>query len=407
MAQTTVCIAGAGPAGAVLAFFLARCGVDVALLEARARWVEREFRGNTLNPSAISILEGAGLGQALRALPHVEARRYVVQDAAGELVFADFGRLGGTYDHVMMLPQSPFLELVVREASRYPNFRLVMGAKVRELIEEDGAVRGVRYRKDGAHHEVRAALTVGADGRFGPCRKLSGLEPAQSDVVMDVLWWRVPRAAGDPRGAGTIFRAGSGVLLALMDHDPFWQVGFIITKGTRREVEARGLEALRTSVSRLAPELGDRARELPGSWGEVELLPVVSDRLRRWHRPGLLLIGDAAHAASPIGGVGINLAVQDAAAAAEELAGPLLAGRVEDRHLARVQRRREPSVRIVQGAQDVCQRWVVSDILRARGAYKLPRWLRLWYRIPVLRDVPTRLIAYGALRRPRRPKPGC
>jgi 2-polyprenyl-6-methoxyphenol hydroxylase-like FAD-dependent oxidoreductase len=380
--------------------------VDVTLLEARARWGEREFRGNTISPGSLGILAAAGVEEALGGLEHVRARRYTVQDAAGELVFADFSRLQGRYGHVMMLPQSPLLRLLAQEAARCPNFNLVMGAKARALVEEGGRVAGVEYVVGGQRRELRSSVVVGSDGRSSTIRRLSGLPVARHSATMDVLWWRVPRCPGDPKGVGTVFRVRGGVLLAIMDHYDHWQLGYIIAKGARREVEARGLEELRRVVAALAPELADRVEVYPAKWGEVDTLPVVSDRLRRWHRPGLLLIGDAAHAASPIGGVGINLAVQDAAVAAEELAGPLLAGEeVGERHLARVQRRRDGAVRLVQGAQDLCQRLIVSDVLGAPpGPYALPWWVRAWYRVPVLRELPTRLIAFGGLR--HRPEHG-
>jgi 2-polyprenyl-6-methoxyphenol hydroxylase-like FAD-dependent oxidoreductase len=398
--NTACCIVGGGPAGMALGLLLARRGVDVTLLEARARWAEREFRGNTVNPASLEILAGAGMAEALGELRHVRAQRYVVQDAAGELVFADFERLGGPHPYVMMLPQSPLLELLAREATRYPNFRLVMGARARALVEDGRRVAGVEYVAGGERKRLFASLVVGADGRASTIRNLSGLPVARHSVAFDVLWWKVPRAAGDPEGAGTIFRLAGGVLLALMDHHDHWQVGYMIEHGARRRVEARGIEELRRTVAGMAPELADRVEVHPAKWGEVDTLPVVSDRLRLWHRPGLLLIGDAAHAASPIGGVGINLAIQDAAAAAEELAGELLGKReVGDRALARVQKRRESRVRLVQAAQGLCQRLVVSDVLGAPpGPYALPRWVRTWYKTPILKEIPTRLIARGGLR---------
>src|SRR3712207_5009463 len=230
-----------------------------------------------------------------------------------------------------MLPQARFLEFVSREAERHPNFELVMGAKVHGLVE-DGVVRGVRYRGSEGAGEVWADLTVGADGRFSKIRRLSGLRAREGRSPMDVLWFNLPREEGDPEGAGAIFRCGPGSLLVLMDHFDYWQVGFIVQKGSYKKVKEEGLAVLQESVAGLAPEFARRVGRL-GGWEDVSLLTVESDMLRRWSRPGLLLLGDAAHVVSPVGGVGINLAIQDAVAAAKVLAGPLRSGAFEDRHL--------------------------------------------------------------------------
>ncbi len=379
----------------MLALLLARRGVRVTLLEAY-RDFEREFRGNTLNPAALETLARLGLAGRTMKLHHAKVQRFVLQEASGRReTFADFTRLKSAYPYVLMLPQARFLELVAAEAKRYPNFRLVMGARVKELVEEDGIVCGARYGGEDGLHEVRAGLTVGADGRFSRLRKLAGLEPDEmGGSPMDVLWFNLPRLPDDPEGAGAVFRFGRGSLLVMMDHSDHWQVGYIIPKGHYARLKERGLPALRRSVAAFAPELGDRVETLE-DWGQGSLLPVESDRLRRWYRPGILLLGDAAHVASPVGGVGINLAIEDAVVAANVLAGPLLEGRIRERHLRSVQRRRSPSVRMVQYAQDLAQRHVVADALNHEEPFELPRLLRLLLHTPVLRDVPTRLIAYS------------
>lgn len=394
------CVVGGGPAGVVLGLMLAREGVRVTVLEAQTSF-ERQFRGNTLNPAVLKIMEDLGLIEDLLKLRHAEVRTFVVQTNGVHETFADFGRLRCSYPYVLMLPQARFLEFVTREAGRHPNFELVMGAKVHGLIEEDGAVRGVRYRGPGGAGEVRADLTVGADGRFSKVRRLSGLRARAGRSPMDVLWFNLPREEGDPEGAGAIFRCGPGSLLVLMDHFDYWQVGFIVEKGSYKRVKEAGLPALQESVASLAPEFAGRVGRLSG-WEEVSLLTVESDMLRRWSRPGLLLLGDAAHVVSPVGGVGINLAIQDAVAAANTLAGPLRTGTLGAGHLRAVQRRREWPVRVVQAAQDAAQRWVVAGVLEADAPYELPLAVRLGLKTPVLRDVPTRLIALGA--RQVRPK---
>jgi 2-polyprenyl-6-methoxyphenol hydroxylase-like FAD-dependent oxidoreductase len=373
---------------------LAREGVSVTLLEAHKDF-DREFRGNTISPSAMEVMGELGLANRLLELRHAEIHRFTIQVAGSSTVFADFRRLKTRYPYVLMLPQTSFLELVVAEARRCPNFRLVMGARVKDLIEEDGVIRGVRYRSADGPREVRATLTVGADGRFSRVRRLAGLQPVEGSPPMDVFWFKLPREPNDPEDAGAVFRFGPGSLLVLMDHFDHWQVGYIIRKGGYRQLRAAGLPALRRSVAELAPELADRVGHLK-DWKQGSLLSVESDRLSRWYREGLLLIGDAAHVASPVGGVGINLAIQDAVVAANVLAEPLRAGRLRSRHLRAVQRRRQWPTRLVQGAQVLAERWVVSGALASNETFGLPIFLRFLMRAPLLRDLFARLIAFGA-----------
>jgi 2-polyprenyl-6-methoxyphenol hydroxylase-like FAD-dependent oxidoreductase len=381
----------------MLSLLLARWGVRVTLLEAHQDF-DREFRGNTINPSALEILARLGLARGVLGLGHAKVRRFTLQAGEKREAFADFSRLRTPYPYVLMLPQARLLEFVVAEAMRYPNhFRLVMGARVKELVMEGDTVRGVRYRGEDGTHEVRAQLTVGTDGRFSRLRKLAGLgaDATMGSSPMDVFWFNLPRQERDPEGAGAVFRFGRGSLLVLMDHSDYWQVGYIIPKGYYPRLKEKGLPALCGSVAALAPELADRIEGLQ-DWAQGSLLSVESDLLRRWYRPGLLLLGDAAHVVSPVGGVGINLAIQDAVVAANVLAGPLGKGKVRVRHLRAVQRRREWAVRLIQGAQELAQRHVVADALHADEQFELSRLLRLLLRTPVLRDLPARLIAYGA-----------
>jgi 2-polyprenyl-6-methoxyphenol hydroxylase-like FAD-dependent oxidoreductase len=392
--QTDCCIVGGGPAGVVLGLLLAREGVSVTLLEAHKDF-DREFRGNTINSSVMEVMEELGLVDRLLELRHAEIPRFTIQAAGSSTVFADFRRLKTRYPYVLMLPQTSFLELVAAEARRCPNFRLVMGARVKKLIEEDGVIRGVRYRTADGPREVRATLTVGADGRFSQVRRLAGLKPVEGSPPMDVFWFKLPRKPDDPDDAGAVFRFGAGSLLVLMDHLDHWQVGYIIRKGGYRQLRAAGLPALRRSVAELAPELADRVGNLK-DWKQGSLLSVESDRLHRWYRSGLLLIGDAAHVASPVGGVGINLAIQDAITAANVLAEPLKSGRLRSRHLKAVQRRREWPTRLVQGAQVLAEQWVVSGALDANVPFRLSILLRFVLRTPFLRDLFARVVAFGA-----------
>ncbi len=390
--HTTCCIVGAGPAGAVLALLLVRQGIPVMLLEAHTDF-DRDFRGNTINPAVLQIMHDLGLGERLLQLPHAKIRQFIVQTAEGPATFADFTRLKTRYPYVMMLPQVSFLECITAEAQRYPHFQLVMGASAQELVEEDGEVRGVRYRGRDGWHEVRALLMVGADGRFSRIRRLADLELISTAPPLDVLWFYLPRAPEDPKEAAAMFRLGRGGLMVLMDHVDCWQVGYIIAKGSYAQLRAAGLPPLRRSIAGLAPELADRVAHLQ-AWKQFALLAVESSRLRRWYRPGLLLIGDAAHVMSPVGGVGINYAIGDAVAAAQVLAGPLMAGHVRLEDLRTVQHRREWPTRLIQAVQALAHRWVVARALAAREPARLSPFLHLCLHLPMVRDVPTRLIAF-------------
>lgn len=385
-------VVGGGPGGAVLALLLARRGVDVTLLEAHADF-DREFRGDTLHPSVMEVMDQLGLADRLLELRHTRLHRITLQTASEPFTPVDFGRLKTRFPYVTLMPQKSFLEFVTGEARRYPNFRLVMGARVRELAEEGGAVRGVRYEKSGETYEVRAPLTVGADGRGSRVRKLSGFEPAKTSPPMDVLWFRLPREPDDPEGV--MGRLGRGRVAILLDRSDHWQVGLVIPKGTHPELRAAGVESLQRSFAGIVPELSDRVQSLE-SWREVSLLSVESSRCRRWHRPGLLLIGDAAHVMSPVGGVGINYAIQDAVVAANVLSEPLLDGRVRNRQLAAVQRRRELPTRAIQAWQALIQTRILAPALNERP-FDPPKLLRRLLRLPPVQYLPARVIGYGLL----------
>ncbi len=397
--HTQCCIVGAGPAGAMLALLLVRQGVAVTLLEAQHDF-ERPFRGNTLNPAVLDIMRQLGLLDRLLQLRHAKIERFVVHTAHDSLAFADFTRLNSASPYVMMLPQASFLQLLLDEAHQYPHFHLQLGARVEELIGEDGVVHGVRYRSADGWHNLRATLTVGADGRFSRVRKLAGCEPINTAAPIDVLWFMLPRTTTDPDDAGALFRFGSRSLLVLMDHFDHWQIGYILPKGSYADLKARGIDAFQQSIIAMAPELADRVVQIT-DWKQCSLLSVESSRLRRWHEPGLLLIGDAAHVMSPVGGVGINLAIQDAVVAANELAASLAAGNVPDAVLARVQRRRDWPMRLVQGAQAFAQQRVVARALLSDAPFTFPWVLRAALRVPFLRRLPSHLIAFGV----RTPKP--
>ena len=396
VARTTCVVVGGGPGGTVLALLLARKGVDVTLLEAHQDF-DREFRGDTLHPSVMEVMDQLGLAERLLELRHTEVRSLTLQTSAGQFRPVDFGRLKTSFPYITMLPQTSFLEFITEEAKRYSNFRLVMGARVRELVEEDGVIRGARYEGHDGKHEVRAVLTVGVDGRGSRVRRLAGFEPIKTSPPMDVLWFRLPREQEDPEDA--ILRFGRGHIAVLLDRFDYWQAGYVIPKGAYPELRAEGIESLRRSFAELIPEFADRVGHLE-DWRQASLLSVESSRCPRWYRPGLLLIGDAAHVMSPVGGVGINYAIQDAVTAANVLAEPLKASQerlmdLDERYLAAVQRRRELPTRLIQRLQALIQQRILAPALRSNAPFAAPLFLRLLPHVPILRDIPARVVAFG------------
>jgi 2-polyprenyl-6-methoxyphenol hydroxylase-like FAD-dependent oxidoreductase len=380
----------------VLALLLARRGVDVTLLEAHPDF-DREFRGDTLHPSVMEMLDDLGLAEKLLELRHTEIQSLTLQTAAGSFTPADFSRLKTKFPYITMMPQTSFLEFITAEAGRYPNFRLLMGARVRELIEEGGEVRGVRYESAGETREVRAVLTVGADGRGSRMRRLAGFEPVETSPPMDVLWFKLERREGDPEDA--MGHIGRGHIAILLNRFDYWQAGYVIPKGTFPELRREGIGALRRDFAELVPELADCVEQLE-DFRQVSLLSVESSRCPRWYRPGLLLIGDAAHVMSPVGGVGINYAIQDAVAAANVLAEPLAESQrrlipLNVRYLAAVQRRREVPTRLIQGLQALIQRRVLAPALRSDRPLRVTLPIRLLLRAPLLRALPARVVGFG------------
>jgi 2-polyprenyl-6-methoxyphenol hydroxylase-like FAD-dependent oxidoreductase len=378
----------------MLTLLLARQGVTVTLLEQHHDF-DRDFRGDTLHPSVLEILDQVGLADRVLALPHGEIRQPSVQAGNQQITLGDFSHLRTRYPYIAMVPQAEFLPLVAEDARRYPNCTVMMGTAVRELIERDGLIQGVRYTVDGRSHTLNADLTVGADGRFSVVRRLAGLPAVPFAQAIDVLWFRVLRGADSPPLA--LGRIGQGHIAVALPRADAWQVAWVLPKGGYQRVRAAGLEALRTEVAAVIPELRDVLPNALQDWQAVSLLSVEASRVRRWFRPGLLLIGDAAHVMSPVGGVGINYAIQDAVVAANVLAPRLRQKQRLPRRgigtapLVWVQLQREIPTRFIQTLQNLVQRRLLSSASQGQFLV-LPGWL---LRTPVLRELPVRIVGFG------------
>lgn len=389
--ETSCCVVGAGPGGAILSLLLARQGIPVTLIEAHEDF-DRDFRGDTIHPSVLHIMDELGLAERLLQLRHSKIHTATFSTPEGPITAFDFRRIEKKFPFIMMVPQAQFLEFITNEAKRFPNFRLLMSTSAQELIEEQNTVRGVRCRSDDGMLEIRAALTIGADGRSSRVRRLAGFEPIKTSPPMDILWFRIPREPEDPEGV--LGKFGRGHALVLFDRLTEWQVGFVILKGSYSQIRAAGLEELRKSVAEILTEFPDRIDYLQ-DWKQVAVLSVESSRVPRWYKPGLLVIGDAAHVMSPVGGVGINYAIQDAVVAANVLSGPLKAGRVTTDELSEVQRQREFPTKVIQWIQSQAQKRIIGAALKSDQPISLPPFLRTLLKVPFLRDLPARIIAHG------------
>jgi 2-polyprenyl-6-methoxyphenol hydroxylase-like FAD-dependent oxidoreductase len=385
------CIAGGGPAGMMAGLLLARAGVDTIVLEKHADFL-RDFRGDTIHPSTLEVIHELGLLEELLKRPHQVVREIRAHIGQEEVVIADFSGLPVRCPYIALIPQWDFLDFLLQEARRYPTFRLLMQAEVTELVETEDRVVGVCAQTPEGRLEVRAPLTIGADGRGSRVRQCAGLRVRQLGAPMDVLWMRISRRPSDPdEPLGRIER---GRMMVLIYRGEYWQCGFLIHKGGYDELRAQGLESFRRQVAALAPFLADRVGELR-HWDDIRLLTVKVDRLTRWYRPGLLCIGDAAHAMSPVGGVGINLAIQDAVATANLLADRLRSGSVTTSALYEVQRRRELPTKITQAMQVLVQNRIISRVLGRGGPMAPPLPVRMLKRWPRLRRIPARMIGIG------------
>jgi 2-polyprenyl-6-methoxyphenol hydroxylase-like FAD-dependent oxidoreductase len=393
------CIAGGGPAGMVLGYLLARAGVQVLVLEKHADFL-RDFRGDTIHPSTLEVMYELGLLEEFLRLPHQEVYELSAQVGEMRVTIADFRYLPTRCRFIALMPQWDFLNFLAAQAARFPGFALKMETEVTGLVQESGSVLGVHAKAPHGFIEVRAGLVIGADGRNSVVRDKAGFKVNDFGAPMDVLWFRLTRNPEDP--VATMGRFDPGRIFIMINRGEYWQCGYLIPKGRFDEMRRQGLEMFHEEIIRLAPFARDRVGELL-TWRDVKLLTVRVDRLPKWFRPGLLCIGDAAHAMSPVGGVGINLAIQDAVAAGNLLFKPLREGQVTIDHLRHVQSRRELPTRVTQWLQLTVQRRIIARVLGESGSLKAPLAPRLLARFRFLRRVPARIVGLGI--RPERVNP--
>jgi 2-polyprenyl-6-methoxyphenol hydroxylase-like FAD-dependent oxidoreductase len=388
---TTCCVAGGGPAGLMLGYLLARAGVPVIVLEKHADFL-RDFRGDIVHPSTLELIAELGLIDEFLKLPHEKVHRLRGKIGAESVSMADFSRLPTRCKFLALMPQWDFLNFLADHGKRFATFDLRMHTEVTDLIEKDGRVIGVRAVSPQGALDIAADLVVGCDGRHSTVRKQAGLAVEDIGAPIDVLWFRISRRKDDATDMFGHIEAGK--MMVMLDRGEYWQCAYVIPKGGIDRVKAEGLPAFRNAVVEMTPFFDNRIGEI-ASWDDVKLLTVSVDRLRQWYKPGLICIGDAAHAMSPVGGVGINLAVQDAVAAANLLAMPLKEHRVTSQDLDAVQRRRSLPMRIIQRIQVIAQNTLLTSAVIKRERPSVPFPVRLMQIFPVLLRIPARVIGLG------------
>jgi 2-polyprenyl-6-methoxyphenol hydroxylase-like FAD-dependent oxidoreductase len=384
---TRCCIVGGGPAGMMLGYLLGRAGIEVVVLEKHGDFL-RDFRGDTVHPSTMQVMQELGLLDAFLARPHSEVRQLAAQIGDERFEIADFSHLPTRAKFIAFMPQWDFLDFLAEQSRRFPTFRLMMQTEATDLLRDGDSIAGVTTPSQ----QIRAELVIACDGRHSTIRDAAGFKVTDIGAPMDVLGLRISKRPGDP--GQTFGRVDAGRFFIMLDRNEYWQCASVIAKGGIDAVHARGLEAFRADIAQLAPQVRNRVHEI-ASWDDVKLLTVAVDRLDTWYRPGLLCIGDAAHAMSPVGGVGINLAIQDAVATANVLVPRLKRGRVTPDELRTVQRRREWPTRMTQRMQVLIQNRVISNVLRAQATPKAPLAVRMVGHFPALRRLPARIIGMG------------
>src|SRR4029453_4625844 len=389
--HVSCCIAGGGPAGMMLGLLLARAGVDVLVLEKHADFL-RDFRGDTIHPSTLELMYELGVLDEFLSRPHQELKQLAGQFGNEFIPFADFSHLPTQCKFIAFMPQWHFLDFLADLGRTYPTFQLWMDAEVVDLIETNGRIAGAKVETKNGSTNVTSDLLVGADGRTSLVRERAGLKVQELGAPIDVMWFRISRQPDDP--SQVLGRFAGGRVMVMLNRGEYWQCGYLIAKGTLDQVKQRGIEAFRQDMLTVAPFLRDRANEIR-DWDDIRLLTVRVDRLLKWYRAGLLCIGDAAHAMSPVGGIGINVAKQDAVAAAKILAEPLRNKTVTENDLERVQERRLFPTRVTQAAQVFMQNRVLKPILGNTQQISVPFVLRLFQWFPFLRRIPARLVGIG------------
>jgi 2-polyprenyl-6-methoxyphenol hydroxylase-like FAD-dependent oxidoreductase len=391
--STSCVIAGGGPAGMMCGYLLARAGVDVTVLEKHRDFL-RDFRGDTVHPSTLQVMHELGLLQEFLKLPHARIAHAGIDIGERHFEFADLSHLPTACKFIAMMPQWDFLDFLAREGRKLPNFHLLMQTEAKDLIAQNGRIAGLVATGPGGHMQIRAGLTIAADGRHSTLRDKSGLTVEEIGAPFDVLWLRLPLEAGDP--VDVIGRLQGGQMFVMLYRGDYWQCALVIPKGGNDAIRAEGLAKFRARLRSIAGFAADRVDKAITDFDQVKLLTVAVNRLEQWARPGLLCIGDAAHAMSPVGGVGINLAIQDAVATANILGPVLQKGVPKFSDLKKVQRRRQFPTRVIQGFQVIVQnRFLEPTILKSDRTPNPPWFLKLLDRHPLLRRIPARFLALG------------
>jgi 2-polyprenyl-6-methoxyphenol hydroxylase-like FAD-dependent oxidoreductase len=390
--HTKCCIVGGGPAGMMLGYLLARSGLETLVLEKHADFF-RDFRGDTVHPSTLQVMDELGLIDGFLKIPHQELQKLEGRFGDATIRLADLGRLRVKYPFIALMPQWDFLNFLREQGGRFKSLNVMMNANATDLLWAGDRVIGVKARTPEGPIEIRAELTVGCDGRHSIVRQCAGLEVVEIGVPMDVLWFRAPRRQNETENL--LARIETGKMLVTFDRGDYWQCAYVIPKGQNDAVRARGLDAFRNDVIGMAPILASGISDVR-SWDDVKLLTVAINRLKRWTKPGLLCIGDAAHAMSPVGGVGVNLAIQDAVATANLLAARLASGCPSEQELDSVRRRREFPVRMTQALQVIVQNNIISAAIGPKKQpLRVPIVARIINAIPWLQGIPARFIAIG------------